>query len=104
MLPNTPTTPNVPTFRSRNNNIIWIKEDNNSNKVPGSNHKLSAFVTSNYQWKAFRDLTQIGPPENQSINLSLIAQLPENRPFTPQESKILEELDPLIFDLIVIIE
>ena len=63
-------TSNLPTFRSQNNNIIWIHNDNN--KVPVSIQKSCSFITSDYQWKALRDLIQLSPPENHSINLSLI--------------------------------
>jgi len=75
-------TPNLPTFRSRNNNMIWIHNDNNNNKAPVSAQKPYSFTTPDYQWKASRDLTQLGPPENHSIKLSLTIQPPDHRPLT----------------------
>lgn len=89
-------------FRSRNNNFVWI--NHHSNEAPRVAQKPSAFVTPDYQWKASRDLTQLGPPENHSITLSLTAQPPENHPLTPQELKLMEDLDPLVFNPIVKID
>jgi hypothetical protein len=94
--------PSIPTFRSRNNNIIWININNN--KTPELAHKPPPFATLNYQWKASRKLTQLDPPKNHSINLSLTSQPPEERPLTPQEVTIMEELDPLVFNPISIID
>ena len=96
-------TPNLPTFRSWNNNMIWIHNDNN-NKTPVSAQKPCSFTIPDYQWKASRDLTQLDPPENHSINLSFTTQPPDHHPLTSQETKIMEDLDPLVFNPISIID
>jgi len=86
-------------FRSHNNNMIWV-----NTKKPNVAHDSPSFITPEYQWKASRDLTQIGPPENHSITLSLTAQPPPYRPLTSQEKQIMEDLDPATFSPISIID
>ena len=88
----------TPIFRSYNNNMLWF---NNGN--PKATHN-SSFITPNYQWKAARDLTQLSPPENHSIILSLTAQPLLDRPLISQERQTLEKLDPTIFNPISIVD
>jgi hypothetical protein len=104
---NTAPPPKYPTFRSYNNNIVWVNNNNinnSNNNIPNSTHDPSSFTTPEYQWKASRDLTLLGPPENHSITISLSAQPPIDRPFTLQETQIIEKLDPAIFNPISIID
>src|ERR1044071_9592082 len=76
------------TFRSYNNNIVWINHD-----TPEATLDSPSYVTPNYQWKAAKDLTQLGLPETHSITLSLTAEPPLDHPLTPQEAQIMKKLD-----------
>jgi len=87
------------TFRSYNNNIVWINHD-----TPEATLDSLSYVTPNYQWKAAKDLTQLGPPENHFITLSLTAEPPLDHPLTPQKAQIMKKLDPAIFNPISIID
>ena len=82
--------------------MVWVNTKKyDANQTAQSS---SSFSAPDYQWRASRDLTQLGPPENHSIQLSLTAQPPGNHPLTSQELQILSELDPLIFNTISIVD
>lgn len=89
----------APAFRTYNNNLVWVNK-----VIPNTSHDSASFHAPNYQWKAARDLTLLGPPENHSITLSLTAQPPPDRPLTLQERQIMEGLDPDIFNPISVID
>ena len=95
--------------RSRNNNMIWINQKQNIQNHVQNEQMLNKYQNNNYtapayQWRASRDLTELGPPENHSLITSLSSQPPPDHQLTIQESELMNLIDLNIFKPISVID